>query len=154
VGEALPGLRNLVNLTACPANVENLTALIVYRLSFNQWPPLDDLRRPLFANAKLATFYNCPTVRWNEGTSWPVGSGHGCIGCAEPRFWDRMIPFYAHLPISAGIGTNVDRIGIAATGAVAAAFAVHGVTSLIKRYAQRQLPPDQTPPPPRGPEGE
>ncbi len=34
------------------------------------------------------THYNCPTVRWNDGTSWPVGSGHGCVGCAEPDFWD------------------------------------------------------------------
>ncbi len=34
------------------------------------------------------TFHNCPAVRWNEGTSWPVGSGHGCIGCSEPDFWE------------------------------------------------------------------
>jgi hydrogenase small subunit len=34
------------------------------------------------------TYHNCPTVRWNEGTSWPVGSGHGCIGCSEPGFWE------------------------------------------------------------------
>jgi len=33
-------------------------------------------------------FFNCPTVRWNEGTSWPVASGHGCIGCALPDFWE------------------------------------------------------------------
>ncbi len=35
------------------------------------------------------THMNCPSVRWNEGTNWPVGSGHGCIGCAEPDFWER-----------------------------------------------------------------
>lgn len=34
------------------------------------------------------TFHNCPAVRWNDGTSWPVQSGHGCIGCSEPGFWD------------------------------------------------------------------
>ena len=33
-------------------------------------------------------FHNCPAVRWNEGTSWPVASGHGCIGCSEPGFWE------------------------------------------------------------------
>lgn len=33
-------------------------------------------------------FYNCPTVRWNDGTSWPIGSGHGCIACTEPDFWE------------------------------------------------------------------
>jgi len=34
------------------------------------------------------TYHNCPTVRWNDGTNWPVGSGHGCIGCSEPDFWE------------------------------------------------------------------
>lgn len=35
------------------------------------------------------TSHNCPTVRWNDGTSWPVASGHGCIGCSEPDFWEQ-----------------------------------------------------------------
>ena len=43
------------------------------------------------------TWMNCPTVRWNDGTSWPVLAGHGCIGCAQPHFWDRMTPFYTKL---------------------------------------------------------
>ena len=34
------------------------------------------------------TYHNCPAVRWNEGTSWPVAAGHGCIGCSEPDFWE------------------------------------------------------------------
>lgn len=34
------------------------------------------------------TFHNCPAVRWNDGANWPVGSGHGCIGCSEPDFWE------------------------------------------------------------------
>ncbi len=34
------------------------------------------------------TFHNCPIVRFNDGVSWPVGSGHGCIGCSEPDFWE------------------------------------------------------------------
>jgi hydrogenase small subunit len=43
------------------------------------------------------TFHNCPTIRWNEGTSWPVGAGHGCIGCAQPGFWE--LPAYQTAPI-------------------------------------------------------
>jgi hydrogenase small subunit len=43
-------------------------------------------------------FYNCPTVRWNDGTSWPVGSGHGCIACAIPHFWD-LAPMYEPIDI-------------------------------------------------------
>lgn len=30
----------------------------------------------------------CATIKWNEGTSFPIESGHGCLGCAEPNFWD------------------------------------------------------------------
>jgi len=40
------------------------------------------------------THHNCPTVRWNDGTNWPIGAGHPCIGCAEANFWDRFMPFY------------------------------------------------------------
>ena len=40
------------------------------------------------------THHNCHVVKWNEGTSWPIGAGHGCIGCSEPGFWDRNTPFY------------------------------------------------------------
>ena len=35
------------------------------------------------------THNTCPTVRWNLGTSYPIQSGHPCIGCSEPDFWDR-----------------------------------------------------------------
>ena len=34
------------------------------------------------------TFANCPAVRWNDGVSWPVKSGHGCLGCTQPDFWE------------------------------------------------------------------
>ena len=52
VADAVPGVKNLINLSACPANVENLTALLVYYLTFKRWPPLDHYRRPLFAYGK------------------------------------------------------------------------------------------------------
>ncbi len=52
VSDAVPGVKNLINLSACPANVENLTALIVYYLTFKKWPPVDHYRRPLFAYGK------------------------------------------------------------------------------------------------------
>jgi hydrogenase small subunit len=44
------------------------------------------------------THQNCPSVRWNEGVSWPVASGHGCIGCSEPDFWER--PTYQPVELS------------------------------------------------------
>lgn len=41
--------------------------------------------------------HNCPQVKWNDSTNWPIGAGHGCVGCVEPRFWDQMSPFYVPL---------------------------------------------------------
>jgi hydrogenase small subunit len=30
----------------------------------------------------------CTSTKWNMGTSYPMLSGHGCLGCSEPGFWD------------------------------------------------------------------
>ena len=38
------------------------------------------------------TYNACTTVKWNGGTSFPMYSGHGCLGCSEPDFWDRTDP--------------------------------------------------------------
>tara|TARA_R110002153_G_scaffold190561_1_gene343419 strand:- start:28 stop:735 length:708 start_codon:yes stop_codon:yes gene_type:complete len=35
------------------------------------------------------TFNACATVKWNQGTSYPIESGHPCLGCSEPDFWDK-----------------------------------------------------------------
>ncbi len=43
------------------------------------------------------THNNCPKIKFNDGTSWPVQAGHPCIGCSEPDFWDKMSPFYESL---------------------------------------------------------
>jgi len=43
------------------------------------------------------TYNNCPIVKFNDGTSWPVEAGHPCIGCSEPNFWDKMSPFYEEM---------------------------------------------------------
>jgi len=40
------------------------------------------------------TYNNCPTAKFNGGTSFPIQAGHPCIGCSEPGFWDEMTPFY------------------------------------------------------------
>ena len=81
------------------------------------------------------TFHNCPTVRYNEGLSWPVQSGHGCIGCSEPQFWDAMSPFYRRLSQVPGFGieATADKIGIGLAAATTAAFAAHGVVSAFRK---------------------
>ncbi|MEA3289299.1 MAG: hydrogenase small subunit [Campylobacterota bacterium] len=32
---------------------------------------------------------NCPTMKFNKGTSWPVQAGHGCMACTEVGFFDK-----------------------------------------------------------------
>jgi hydrogenase small subunit len=69
------------------------------------------LRRPFYEAGKLAnsfddkgaregwclyklgckgpTTYNaCSSLKWSGGLSFPVQSGHPCLGCSEPGFWD------------------------------------------------------------------
>lgn len=43
------------------------------------------------------TFNACTTTKWNQKTSFPMFSGHGCLGCAQPKFWDREGGFYGRL---------------------------------------------------------
>jgi hydrogenase small subunit len=82
-----------------------------------------------------ATFANCPTVRFNDRTSWPVKVGHGCIGCTMPGFWDQMSPFYRHLPAPPPFPTDVtvDDIGIGLVGIVGGLAAAHAVGSYVRR---------------------
>jgi hydrogenase small subunit len=179
VEDAVPGIRTLINLPACPVNAENLTATLVFFLTYGRWPATDRLHRPLFAYGKTihdncerrahydagqyvekwgdeghrtgfclyklgckgpVTFQNCPNVRWNEGTSWPIGCGHPCIGCAEPAFWDEMTPFYSHLSGIPGFGAaaDIDRVGLLATAAVGAAMGGHALVQLGKRIVDRR----------------
>jgi hydrogenase small subunit len=82
-----------------------------------------------------STFHNCPSTRWNGGTSWPIGAGHGCVGCSEPGFWDTMTPIYGRLPAPPGFGvtTNLDTIGLGILGATAVGFTAHGVAKAVQR---------------------
>jgi hydrogenase small subunit len=62
---------------------------------------------------KGPTTYNaCATLKWNGGVSFPIESGHGCIGCSEPGFWDKG-SFYA-----AQSGADWGRAGESSPGQV------------------------------------
>ncbi len=92
------------------------------------------------------TFHNCPSVRWNEGTNWPVGGGHGCIGCSEPDFWEmptyvpvklaEVTPPVLYPPVGR-INTDVTPDGIAITagtvGAIVGAAIAFGYTIMTNR---------------------
>jgi hydrogenase small subunit len=34
------------------------------------------------------TYNACATTKWNDGVSFPMEAGHGCLGCSQPHFWD------------------------------------------------------------------
>ena len=89
-----------------------------------------------------ATNYNCPKIQWNDGTNWPIGVGHGCVGCAEPQFWDRMTPFYGRLPDVKGFGVDLtaEEIGIGVIGAVAGLTAVHAVGTAVRLHRRGNAP--------------
>jgi hydrogenase small subunit len=66
---------------------------------------------------KGPTTYNaCSTVRWNGGVSFPIQSGHGCIGCSEDGFWDKG-GFYDRVTDikQFGVESNADKVGGAAS---------------------------------------
>ncbi len=62
------------------------------------------------------TYNSCATVKWNGGVSFPIQSGHGCLGCSEPHFWDKG-SFYEAL------STHEGSLGTVAAGAAAVGVA-------------------------------
>jgi hydrogenase small subunit len=90
------------------------------------------------------TTYNyCSTFKWNDGVSWPIGSGHGCIGCSEPGFWDDG-PFFqrlANVP-QIGIDSWPETVGKVAAGAAAVAVGAHAVSAVARNAVK---PSDKRP---------
>lgn len=98
---------------------------------------------------KGPTTYNaCATVKWNGGTSWPVESGHGCIGCSEPGFWDKG-SFYAPLSTAAfGKAGNVTpRQAAQIVGAAAVVGGAIGVAAAAASRRRQQRLAAETPTP-------
>jgi len=93
---------------------------------------------------KGPTTYNaCSTVGWNEGVSFPIQSGHGCIGCSEDGFWDKG-SFYDRLTDikQFGVEANADLIGGTVAGVVGGAIAVHAAASVLKQSKKDQKSDD------------
>ncbi len=86
---------------------------------------------------KGPTTYNaCATVKWNDGTSFPIQSGHGCIGCSEPNFWDKG-SFYQ--PLSAGIwGDRQATLGTAAVAGAAVGAVAAASTRIRQQHASEE----------------
>jgi len=57
----------------------------------------------------------CARFKWNGGVSFPVESGHPCIGCSEPGFWDGG-GFYEKLSEEALAAAETGETGPEAAG--------------------------------------
>jgi hydrogenase small subunit len=75
------------------------------------------------------TYNACATLKWNGGVSFPIQSGHGCLGCSEPDFWDKG-GFYKAL--SQGTRPEGGSLAAAAAGGVA----LGTVAALLSRSRQ------------------
>jgi len=82
------------------------------------------------------TFNNCSIVRYNESVNWPIGAGHGCIGCSEPQFWDKyaqerpMADTHFKAP-TGGVEKTVDEFGLGLLTAAGIGIGIHAVSSMV-----------------------
>lgn len=98
------------------------------------------------------TYNACGVTRWNNGVSFPIQSGHGCIGCSEANFWDNG-PFYQHLPSFPGFGieTTADTVGVAVGIVTAAGLAAHAIATNMRKESPKEA--TQSTPEPTAPAG-
>ena len=88
-----------------------------------------------------STYNSCPTVKWNNGVSFPIGSGHPCIGCSEENFWDNG-PFYKRLssvPVP-GIDSTPDTVGKTLVTLTGIGVAAHLASYWVRRASGKELP--------------
>jgi len=79
-----------------------------------------------------STYNACAVTKWNGGTSFPIQSGHPCIGCSEANFWDNG-GFYERASAFPGFGieANADDLGKVALVGTVAAVTVHAIATNI-----------------------
>lgn len=81
-----------------------------------------------------STYNACGVMKWNNGTSYPIQSGHGCIGCSEENYWDNG-RLYERASSFAGFGieSNADTLGKAALAATGVAIAAHAIATNVRK---------------------
>ena len=88
---------------------------------------------------KGPTTYNaCPVTRWNNGVSYPIQSGHGCLGCSEQNFWDHG-SFYDRITSIPQFGTNTtaETVGVAVVAGIGAGVVTHAAISTAVHLKHR-----------------
>lgn len=86
-----------------------------------------------------ATYTDCPSRKWVNGTSYCVEVGAPCIGCSEPGWPDDFSPFYAEVSeVPTLLGINFTTLGQGLLGVTAAGIAVHGVKKAATRGKEKE----------------
>ncbi len=94
------------------------------------------------------TYNACSVTKWNGATSYPIQSGHGCIGCSEAGFWDNG-PFYQHLASFPGFGieSTADTVGTVVGLTALGGVALHAIATNLRKGDSngegKQSNPDQ-----------
>jgi len=80
------------------------------------------------------TYNSCGIIKWNNGVSFPIQSGHPCLGCSEANFWDNG-PFYRRLPEVDGFGieSTADKVGLGLGIATGVGITAHAISTNIKK---------------------
>jgi hydrogenase small subunit len=74
-----------------------------------------------------STYNACGNMKWNGGVSYPIQSGHGCLGCSAKDFWDAGSFYSRDLSIGGDVESNADTLGKVALGATAVGIGVHAI---------------------------
>ncbi len=82
------------------------------------------------------TYNACSVTKWNGGVSYPIQSGHPCIGCSEKGFWDNA-PFYQHLASFPGFGieSTADTIGTVLGVGTLVGIAGHAISTKLRKQS-------------------
>jgi hydrogenase small subunit len=77
------------------------------------------------------TYNSCATIRWDAGLSFPIQSGHPCLGCSQPDFWDGG-GFYQ------GQSAPLNKPTATAAGAAVAAGVALGAGMAVANRSQKK----------------
>ncbi|MBA4154740.1 hydrogenase small subunit [Flavobacterium sp.] len=92
-----------------------------------------------------STYNACGNMKWNGGVSYPIQSGHGCLGCSAQDFWDAGSFYSRDLAVGGNSELNADTLGKVALGVVGVGIATHAILSNVtKRNELKQRIGDGT----------
>jgi hydrogenase small subunit len=170
----------VVNIPGCPPIADVIAGTLVYYVTFDSLPEVDDFHRPkvfygtlihdncyrrAFFDASMfveefdddaarkgwclykvgcrgpVTYNACSAIKWNEGVSFPIQSGHPCFGCASPGYVDNE-PHYQHVSVPLPGFPTADKIGAGLAIGTALATGTHLVASSIRKATRKSGPPE------------